>query len=99
MARKIIPRETVIAVGECYECGRDVHVKTDKNGRAYHVCRWPDAITHNACNDQRRYGRGSTDTMIKNFQRESKADASESTQSDVPESDTGNGTSDDFLGG
>lgn len=66
---EIKPRVTVIAKCDCPDCNREAFVKTDKNGRAYFTCRWPDLETGLACGATRKFSQSATNVLVSKFKQ------------------------------
>lgn len=58
-----LPAQTIVAVAECLECGKDVNVKINKNGLSYYYCNSVNKRSGNFCGDHHRWGRDRSQQM------------------------------------
>lgn len=62
-----LPGQTHIADADCLDCGKEVKVKLNKNGKAYFYCNHVHVGTGNFCGAHHRWGKDRSQAMQQEY--------------------------------
>lgn len=83
-----LPPQTHIADADCLDCGKEVKVKTNKNGKAYYYCNHVNVASGNLCGAHHRWGKDPSEQMVRDYLAARKDHNTSERQSNVADQDT-----------